>query len=110
MNKNKHRENQKDKLMNENKNHAFPRFSPSDTLTNTCILPLPPQEHIPELWQHFQEQGVEVHMFASQWFLTLYTAKFPLFMVFHYLDLFLLIGLDSVFQVALALLQVRRQC
>lgn len=64
------------------------------------------QEHLPELWQHFQEQGVEVHMFASQWFLTLYTAKFPLFMVFHYLDLFLLIGLDSVFQVALALLQV----
>ena len=46
-------------------------------------------------------------MFASQWFLTLYTAKFPLFMVFHYLDVFLLIGLDSVFQVALALLQVK---
>ncbi|XP_063875224.1 rab GTPase-activating protein 1-like isoform X3 [Scylla paramamosain] len=67
------------------------------------------EEHIPELWQHFQEQGVEVHMFASQWFLTLYTAKFPLFMVFHYLDLFLLIGLDSVFQVALALLQMSKK-
>ncbi|KAG0721039.1 Rab GTPase-activating protein 1 [Chionoecetes opilio] len=67
------------------------------------------EEHIPELWQHYQEQGVEVHMFASQWFLTLYTAKFPLFMVFHYLDLFLLIGLDSVFQVALALLQMSKK-
>lgn len=64
------------------------------------------QEHIPELWTHFQEQGVESHMFASQWFLTLYTAKFPLFMVFLYLDIFLLLGMDSVFQVALALLQV----
>lgn len=48
-------------------------------------------------------------MFASQWFLTLYTAKFPLFMVFHYLDLFLLTGVDSVFQVAMALLQVSSQ-
>ncbi|KAK4318251.1 hypothetical protein Pmani_010736 [Petrolisthes manimaculis] len=67
------------------------------------------EEQLPELSQHFQEQGVEIHMFASQWFLTLYTAKFPLFMVFHYLDLFLLTGLESVFQVALALLQMSKK-
>ncbi|XP_071518028.1 rab GTPase-activating protein 1-like isoform X2 [Panulirus ornatus] len=67
------------------------------------------EEQLPELWQHFQDQGVEIHMFASQWFLTLYTAKFPLFMVFHYLDLFLLTGVDSVFQVAMALLQMSKK-
>ncbi|XP_042874491.1 rab GTPase-activating protein 1-like isoform X2 [Penaeus japonicus] len=67
------------------------------------------EEQLPDVWQHFQEQGVEIHMFASQWFLTLYTAKFPLFMVFHYLDLFLLTGIDSVFQVALALLQMSKK-
>ncbi|XP_068203529.1 rab GTPase-activating protein 1-like isoform X4 [Palaemon carinicauda] len=67
------------------------------------------EEQLPEIWLHFQEQGVEVHMFASQWFLTLYTAKFPLFMVFHYLDVFLLTGVDSVFQVALALLQMSKK-
>ncbi|XP_053631032.1 rab GTPase-activating protein 1 isoform X3 [Cherax quadricarinatus] len=67
------------------------------------------EEQLPELWLHFQDQGVEIHMFASQWFLTLYTAKFPLFMVFHYLDLFLLTGIDSVFQVALALLQMSKK-
>jgi hypothetical protein len=53
-----------------------------------------------------REEGVESHMFASQWFLTLFTAKFPLHLVFHILDLFLLCGLDTTFQIALALLSV----
>ena len=34
-----------------------------------------------DLWHHFVECGVESHMYASQWFLTLFTAKFPLFLV-----------------------------
>lgn len=42
-----------------------------------------------DLYEHFMEMGLEIHMFASQWFLTLFTAKFPLFLVFHILDLFL---------------------
>ncbi len=42
-----------------------------------------------DLFEHFMELGLEAHMFASQWFLTLFTAKFPLFMVFHILDVFL---------------------
>ena len=33
------------------------------------------QEHIPDLFEHFKQQGVEMHMFASQWFLTLFAAK-----------------------------------
>jgi hypothetical protein len=46
-------------------------------------------------------------MFASQWFLTLFTARFPLYFVFHIIDVFLLQGVDTLFQVALALLMVR---
>ena len=64
------------------------------------------QEHVPDLWAHFCELGIESHMFASQWFLTLYTAKFPLYVVFHIIDVFLLKDLDWVFQVAIALLLV----
>lgn len=45
-------------------------------------------------------------MFASQWFLTLYTARFPLYFVFHIIDVFLLQGTETLFQVALALLTV----
>ena len=43
--------------------------------------------------------GLESHMFASQWFLTVFTAKFPLFLVFRVLDVFLLQGFDAIFQV-----------
>lgn len=64
------------------------------------------QEQVPMLIQHFTEKGIETHMFASQWFLTLFTARFPLYFVFHILDVFLLQGTDTLFQVALALLIV----
>lgn len=64
------------------------------------------EEQLPQLWQHFSEKGVESHMFASQWFLTLFTARFPLYFVFHIIDVFLLQGVDTLFQVALALLRM----
>ncbi|KAF4521654.1 hypothetical protein B566_EDAN009387 [Ephemera danica] len=67
------------------------------------------EEQVPELWQHFTEKGVEAHMFGSQWFLTLFTAKFPLYLVFHILDVFLLQGIDTLFQVALALLMMSKK-
>nr|CAD7410066.1 unnamed protein product [Timema cristinae] len=67
---------------------------------------IPLAEQLPQLWQHFSDKGVESHMFASQWFLTLFTARFPLYFVFHILDVFLLQGVDTLFQVALALLMV----
>ena len=44
---------------------------------------------MPDLHSHLVNERVELHMFASQWFLTLYTAKFPLPVVFHILDLYL---------------------
>ena len=44
---------------------------------------------MPDLHGHLVNERVESHMFASQWFLTLYTAKFPLPVVFHILDLYL---------------------
>uniref|UniRef100_A0A8C6SLU2 RAB GTPase activating protein 1 like n=1 Tax=Neogobius melanostomus TaxID=47308 RepID=A0A8C6SLU2_9GOBI len=47
------------------------------------------QEQLPDLWGHFQQLSLEAHMYASQWFLTLFTAKFPLCMVFHITDLLL---------------------
>uniref|UniRef100_A0A3Q3AE36 Rab GTPase-activating protein 1 n=1 Tax=Kryptolebias marmoratus TaxID=37003 RepID=A0A3Q3AE36_KRYMA len=46
-------------------------------------------EYIPDLYNHFLNVGLEAHMYASQWFLTLFTAKFPLYMVFHIIDLLL---------------------
>lgn len=44
---------------------------------------------MPDLHSHFQYNDIETHMYASQWFLTLFTAKFPLPMVYRIMDLFL---------------------
>ena len=47
------------------------------------------QEYLLDLYQHFQANRIETHMYASQWFLTIYTAKFPLSIVFRILDIYL---------------------
>jgi len=67
------------------------------------------EKRLPDLWQHFNNVGLETHMYASQWFLTLFSAKFPLFLVFRVLDVFMLQGVDTIFQVSLALLMMVRK-
>lgn len=64
------------------------------------------KEQLPKLYEHFERIGIKTHMFASQWFLTLFTARFPLCFVFHILDVFLLDGMPILFQVALTLLSI----
>ena len=59
------------------------------------------EANLPDLHVHFQDQGLESHMYASQWFLTVFTAKFPLYLVFRVLDVFLFDGFDAIFQVRL---------
>lgn len=64
------------------------------------------KDQLPKLYEHFLNCGIETHMYASQWFLTLFTARFPLCFVFHVLDVFLLDGIPLLFQVALTLLSI----
>ncbi|XP_038856776.1 rab GTPase-activating protein 1-like isoform X4 [Salvelinus namaycush] len=75
-----------------------------------CVITLSAaDEQLPELWSHFHHLNLEAHMYASQWFLTLFTAKFPLCMVFHITDLLLCEGLNVIFNVALALLKTSKE-
>lgn len=67
------------------------------------------EDHMADLHAHFKRIGIEPFTYASQWFLTVFTAKFPLNAVFYILDIFLLDGMDTIFQVALALLSASRQ-
>lgn len=62
------------------------------------------KEYESNLATHLEHIGVETHMYASQWFLTLFTAKFPLQMVFFIVDLFLSEGMNTIFHISLALL------
>lgn len=48
-----------------------------------------PQNQLPDVAKAFEDLGVKVHMFASQWFLTLFMTKFPLNLVFRIFDIFL---------------------
>ncbi|XP_004525660.1 rab GTPase-activating protein 1-like isoform X2 [Ceratitis capitata] len=64
------------------------------------------KDQLPKLYEHFVACGIETHMYASQWFLTLFTARFPLCFVFHVLDVFLLDGMPLLFQVAITLLSI----
>ena len=50
-----------------------------------CLI----EEHLPDIQAHFCDLNIECHMFVSQWFLTLFTAKFPLYLVFRIIDIFL---------------------
>lgn len=65
-------------------------------------------EHMPELYIHFVDLNIESHMYASQWFLTLFTTKFPLNVVFLIIDLFLLDKMDTLLKIALALLKMSK--
>ncbi|KEG07755.1 rab6 GTPase activating protein [Trypanosoma grayi] len=60
---------------------------------------------LPTLHRHFEDAGVDVVFFASQWFLTLYTYQFPLDFSCRVWDLFLVTGWRVMFQVAIAILQ-----
>uniref|UniRef100_A0A915EUV2 Rab-GAP TBC domain-containing protein n=1 Tax=Ditylenchus dipsaci TaxID=166011 RepID=A0A915EUV2_9BILA len=76
-------------------------------LSRSCLTTLQRliEDYEHELYTHFYTSGVETHMYASQWFLTLFTAKFPLQMVFFIVDLFLTEGVNTIFHISLALLQ-----
>lgn len=67
------------------------------------------EDHMPDLHQHFTKIGIEPFTYASQWFLTVFTAKFPLNAVFYIMDIFLLDGMNTIFQIALALLRSSKQ-
>ena len=58
----------------------------------------------PALGAHFAELGVDMSMFASQWFLTLFGSSLPLELVFRIVDVFFLEGFEVIFQAALVIL------
>lgn len=67
------------------------------------------ESSLPSLSQHFKFLGIEAHMFSSQWFLTLFTAKFPLSLVYHVLDWFLMEGPNVIYRISLAMLRTWRR-
>ncbi|CAG8435539.1 3691_t:CDS:2 [Ambispora gerdemannii] len=63
------------------------------------------EEMLPRVHQHFQAQGVNSSMYASQWFMTLFAYKFPLSLVLRIYDTIFTEGIEALFRFSIALLK-----
>ncbi|XP_077963783.1 ecotropic viral integration site 5 protein homolog isoform X10 [Gasterosteus aculeatus] len=66
------------------------------------------QEQLPDLHIHFQAQSFHTSMYASSWFLTIFLTSFPLPVATRIFDIFMCEGLEIVFRVGLAILQMNQ--
>ncbi|KAG2126289.1 rab-GTPase-TBC domain-containing protein [Suillus clintonianus] len=63
------------------------------------------EELSPVLHVHFLRQGIKSSMFCSQWFLTLFSYRFPLEIVVRIYDNCLASGIEAIFAFSIVLLQ-----
>uniref|UniRef100_A0A8C3ULS0 Ecotropic viral integration site 5 like n=1 Tax=Catharus ustulatus TaxID=91951 RepID=A0A8C3ULS0_CATUS len=85
-------------------------FKPSMAQLGLCIYQFEflLQEQLPELNVHFRSQSFLTSMYASSWFLTLFLTTFPLPVATRVFDIFMYEGLEIVFRVGMALLQLNQ--
>ncbi|KAF6201001.1 hypothetical protein GE061_005448, partial [Apolygus lucorum] len=86
-------------------------FKPSMAELGLCMYQLENlvQELMPDLHNHFNSQSFHTSMYASSWFLTLFTTALALPTACRIIDVFLSEGMDIIFKVALALLQMGKE-
>ncbi|XP_077463349.1 ecotropic viral integration site 5 protein homolog isoform X4 [Stigmatopora argus] len=85
-------------------------FKPSMAELGLCMYQFESmiQEDLPELHVHFQAQSFHTSMYASSWFLTIFLTSFPLPVATRIFDIFMCEGLEIVFRVGLAILQMNQ--
>ncbi|KAL6468323.1 hypothetical protein MHYP_G00240000 [Metynnis hypsauchen] len=64
------------------------------------------QEQLPELYSHFQTHAFNTSTFSSSWFLTVFLSCLPLTAASRVFDIFMCEGLEIVFRVGMAILQM----
>ncbi|KAF8822960.1 TBC domain-containing protein [Cardiosporidium cionae] len=67
------------------------------------------KSHMPRLYDHLKRENVETSMYASQWFMTLFSYSFPLDIVVRIFDVFFNEGIKMIFRVALAVLKLLQE-
>ncbi|XP_059670528.1 uncharacterized protein LOC132316046 isoform X2 [Cornus florida] len=63
------------------------------------------REYLPKLGEHFTQEMINPSMYASQWFITVFSYSFPFHLSLRIWDAFLFEGVKIVFKVGLALLK-----
>ncbi|XP_031343186.1 ecotropic viral integration site 5 ortholog isoform X1 [Photinus pyralis] len=83
-------------------------FKPTMAELGVCMFQLESlvSEHLPDLNQHFQSQNFHTSMYASSWFLTLFTTALSLPLACRIMDVFLSEGMEIIFKVALSMLML----
>ncbi|KAK3732519.1 hypothetical protein RRG08_030719 [Elysia crispata] len=83
-------------------------FKPSMAELGLCMYKLECliQELLPTLLVHFQTQNFDTSMYASSWFLTLFVTSLPLSLARRIMDLFVSEGMEMIFRVGVAILQM----
>ncbi|KAK4424491.1 EVI5-like protein [Sesamum alatum] len=63
------------------------------------------KEHLPKLGEHFTKEMINPSMYASQWFITVFSYSFPFNLALRIWDVFLFEGAIIIFKVGLAVLK-----
>ncbi|KAG7154430.1 Ecotropic viral integration site 5 ortholog-like, partial [Homarus americanus] len=86
-------------------------FKPSMAELGLCMYQLECliQEHLPDLHAHFTSQSFHTSMYASSWFLTLFSTTLPQPLACRVMDCFLVDGLEVIFRMALACLTLGKE-
>ncbi|XP_014681720.1 PREDICTED: ecotropic viral integration site 5 ortholog-like isoform X2 [Priapulus caudatus] len=81
-------------------------FKPSMARLGLCMFQLEcmVQEQLLELHSHFQSQSFYTSMYASSWFLTLFTTTLPMELACRVMDVFISEGIEAIFRIAMAIL------
>ncbi|EJU04958.1 TBC-domain-containing protein [Dacryopinax primogenitus] len=83
-------------------------FSPSLLVSRSCPMVLLDYVHdlMPKLYNHLEELGVDLPAIAFSWFLALFTDCLPVETLFRVWDVFFIEGIDALFRVAIAIVQM----
>ncbi|KAI4471071.1 tbc1 domain family member gtpase-activating protein [Holotrichia oblita] len=86
-------------------------FKPTMAELGLCMFQLENLvgEQLPDLNQHFQSQAFHTTMYASSWFLTLFTTALSLPLACRVMDVFLSEGMEIIFKLALAMLTLGKE-
>ncbi|XP_065092580.1 TBC1 domain family member 4 isoform X2 [Ochlerotatus camptorhynchus] len=67
------------------------------------------KDHIPELYDWFDQHDISPTLYAAPWILTVFSSHFPLGFVARVFDLLFLESFDVIFRCAIALLEVHKE-
>lgn len=85
---------------------SFPEL-PRSFYRFLCLL----RKHVPRVFEHLLNKNIQVFpsMYASQWFLTLFTVNFKYEILVRVFDFFLCEGIKVIYRLGLALIKINEE-